>query len=155
MSLDEEDLELIGAGFYVILLALKDIKDSLTTNFEGVEMDFTTLKDAVERDTTVNQSAITLLNQLGDLIREHMNDPAELATLADNLNANSDMLAAAVEANTGSVTPPTPVNSFVTKVEGETWEDYNVRLVTYNSQVSIENQAPALSLEEWTARPVG
>lgn len=69
--------------------------------------DLTRLTAAVERDETVNASAITLLNQLSQLIRDNANDPAALAALADRLDAQQQALADAVVANTPAA-PPTP-----------------------------------------------
>jgi len=54
----------------------------------------------VERNTSVDQSAIELLNGLAAQIADLKNDPAALQALADNLTASSDALAAAVVANT-------------------------------------------------------
>lgn len=64
------------------------------------------LNAAVARETTVEQSAITLIQgiakQLADLIAKSGNtvDPAELQKIVDGMNANQDALAAAVTANT-------------------------------------------------------
>lgn len=62
--------------------------------------DLTRLTAAVERDSTVNQSAITLLNSLSQLIRDNATDPAALTALADQLDAQQQALADAVVANT-------------------------------------------------------
>lgn len=59
-----------------------------------------TLKDQVAKTTTVEQSAITLLNGLSAQIAALKGDPAALQTLADQLAAQSTDLAAAVAANT-------------------------------------------------------
>jgi hypothetical protein len=63
-------------------------------------LDLTRLEAAVERDTTVNQSAITLLSQLSQLVRDTAGDPAKVAALADQLDAQQQALADAVTANT-------------------------------------------------------
>jgi len=62
--------------------------------------DLNRLTAAVERDNTVNQSAITLLNNLSQLIRDNATDPAALNALADQLDAQQQALADAVTANT-------------------------------------------------------
>lgn len=62
--------------------------------------DLSTIQAAVEADTTVDQSAITLLNSLAEQLRNAANDPAEVQAIADQLNQNSSALAAAVSANT-------------------------------------------------------
>jgi hypothetical protein len=58
------------------------------------------LKSAVERDTTVTQSAITLLQGLSAKLQEAIQsgDPAKLQELKDGIDANTDALAAAVAA---------------------------------------------------------
>lgn len=63
-------------------------------------MDLTRLQDAVTRDNTVNQSAITLLANLAQLVRDTAGDPAAVNALADQLDAQQQALADAVVANT-------------------------------------------------------
>jgi len=65
------------------------------------------LTTEVSEATTVQQSAITLLNSLAQQIRDNANDPAKLNALADELDGSSNALAAAVEANTPAA-PPAP-----------------------------------------------
>ena len=60
----------------------------------------------VARNTTVVQSALTLIQSLHDLIVAAGTDPVKLKAITDSLQANDDQLAAAVAANTP--TPPTP-----------------------------------------------
>ena len=66
------------------------------------------LRAQVERNTTVSESAITLLNglkqQLDDAIAS--GDPNALQALSDQIGAETDKLAAAVTANTPAA--PTP-----------------------------------------------
>ena len=62
--------------------------------------DLSALTDAVTNDTTVEQSAITLLEELAAEISAAANDPAAIQALADEVNANAAALAAAVTANT-------------------------------------------------------
>lgn len=64
--------------------------------------DLSRLEAAVARDRTVNESAITLLADLAQRLRDAANDPAAINALADALEANQDALAAAVSANTPS-----------------------------------------------------
>lgn len=64
-------------------------------------LDFTELESEIARDETVNGSASTLIEKLADEIEASAGDPAKLADLVARLRANSDSLAAAVEANTG------------------------------------------------------
>lgn len=58
------------------------------------------LRAEVERNSSVDDSAIQLLVTLADKIEELKNSPAELQTLVESLRAQSDALAAAVVANT-------------------------------------------------------
>jgi len=50
--------------------------------------------------TTVEQSAVTLLQGLSAQIRENVTAPAQLQTLADQIDTSANDLAAAVAANT-------------------------------------------------------
>jgi DNA repair ATPase RecN len=76
----------------------------LTTQGESVMADLAALTAAVEAEGTVVQSAVTLLNQLAQMVRDAGTDPAALADLADQIDAQAADLGAAVEANT----PATP-----------------------------------------------
>lgn len=63
----------------------------------------------VQKTTTVEDSAITLLQGLSAQIAALKNDPAALTALSTQLNAKAADLAAAVAANTPAAeTPPTP-----------------------------------------------
>ena len=68
----------------------------------------------VTETTTVEASAVTLLNPLGAAFLEHANDPAAIEALATammdakgSLDSSATSLAAAITANTPA-TPPTP-----------------------------------------------
>ena len=63
-----------------------------------------TLTQKVEESTTVQQSAIELLNGLSAQIVDLKDDPVALQALADNLSSKSSELAAAVAANTPAAT---------------------------------------------------
>lgn len=63
-------------------------------------MDLTQLQAAVAAETTVNESAVALLGQLAQLIRDAAGDPAALAALADSIEQNTQSLSDAVTANT-------------------------------------------------------
>ncbi len=58
------------------------------------------LEAAVTRETTVDQSAIVLLNGLAQQIKDAGVDPVKLQAVVDGITKNSDDLAAAVSANT-------------------------------------------------------
>lgn len=68
-------------------------------------MDLSRLQAAVARDTTVNQSAITLLGQLSQLLRDNAGDATAINALADQLDAQQSSLADAVTANTPAAPP--------------------------------------------------
>lgn len=63
------------------------------------------LTTEVAETKTVTQSAIVLLGQLSDLIRQNANDPTALNALADQLDSNQADLANAVAANTPAAPP--------------------------------------------------
>lgn len=69
--------------------------------------DLTQLTTDVAADTDAVNSAVTLLNTLAAEITANANDPAALAQLASDLEANTANLAAAVTANTPAA-PPAP-----------------------------------------------
>ena len=58
------------------------------------------LTQKVQESTTVEESAIALLNDLGQRIRDLADDPAALNALADQLDQEKTKLADAVAANT-------------------------------------------------------
>ena len=63
-------------------------------------LDLSRVEAAVARDNTVNQSAITLLGQLAQLVRDTAGDAAKVNALADALDAQQQALADAVTQNT-------------------------------------------------------
>lgn len=71
-------------------------------------MDLSRLTAAVARDTTVNESAITLMTNLSTLLREAAGDEAAVNALADQLDAAQQTLADAVVANTPAAPPAPP-----------------------------------------------
>ena len=64
------------------------------------------LEQDVADQTTVIQSAITLLQNIKALLDAAGTDPAKLAALSAAIEANSSALAAAVVANTPGDVPP-------------------------------------------------
>lgn len=58
------------------------------------------LRLEIERNKSVDDSAITLLNALAAKVEENINDPAALQALVDEVRNSNDALAAAVTANT-------------------------------------------------------
>lgn len=67
-------------------------------------LDFSPIEAEVTRDTEVTSSAVTLLNDLAAKVEATAGDPAKVTELASALRANSDALAAAVQANTTPAT---------------------------------------------------
>lgn len=72
------------------------------------------IQQSVSDLTTVDQSAIALLDELTGLVNANKNDPAALDSILAGINAQRDSLAAAVAANTpadatgsGTVAPAT------------------------------------------------
>lgn len=65
------------------------------------------LKANVANDTTVDQSAITLLTGLKSALDAAIasNDPTQIQALSDQLGANQTALAAAIAANTPAAAP--------------------------------------------------
>lgn len=55
---------------------------------------------------TVNDSAITLLGQLAQMIRDNSTDQTALLALADRIDTDKTKMADAVVANTPSATTP-------------------------------------------------
>jgi hypothetical protein len=63
-------------------------------------LDLSRLEAAVTRQKTVNDSAVTLMGQLAQLVRDTAGDPVAVTALADALDAQAQSLADAVVANT-------------------------------------------------------
>lgn len=77
------------------------------THLEESEMaDLTALRAQVEENTSIEASAVTLLGELAQLIRDNATDPEALAALAADLDSSGSDLAAAVAANTPLDTEP-------------------------------------------------
>jgi len=61
---------------------------------------------AVQKETTVEQSVITLLNQFASQVQAAGTDPIKLQQALDLITSNTAALSAAVTANTPAATPP-------------------------------------------------
>jgi chromosome segregation ATPase len=93
------------------IAALQRVEAVLTTlvaKGEAVSVELDALTAEVERNTTVDESAITLMEQLAQMLRDHADDPAAIRSLADKLETSSSRLATAVTANTPAAPTPTP-----------------------------------------------
>ena len=80
---------------------------NINVNFPSLEKALKIMSEQLDRLTTevaensdVIGSAVTLLGNLSQQIRDLKDDPAALDALADDLDAQSNALAAAVAANT-------------------------------------------------------
>ena len=74
--------------------------DQILANQKEEIMDLAALTAQVTQNTTVEQSAITLIQGLAAQLVANANDPAAIAALAASLNTSATSLAAAVTANT-------------------------------------------------------
>lgn len=90
------DLEAMLEPFFIRLQQLeRNIMSALTD-----------LQTAVTNEDTVIASAVTLIQGIPALITAAGTDPAALAKLTSDINAQAQSLAAAVTANTPAANPP-------------------------------------------------
>ena len=75
------------------------LENFLTSKFNHMANELDNLKAAAARETSLEQSAIVLLQNLSSMLKSAP-DMAAVQTIADQLNANADGLAAAITANT-------------------------------------------------------
>lgn len=148
-----------------LLSRLADHHDRLERQQEILMADLSTLQADVEAQTTVIDSAKALLAQLAQKIRDAAGDPAALAQLATDLEANTQGLADAVQANTpdpssgGGGGQPVDDGPFKDKVAGESFLNYKERLFSYNqahpdAQVPTESQYGDDRENDWNALPI-
>jgi hypothetical protein len=88
----------------IAILSQKNLELMEETNVELDE-----LQAAVEENTSLDQSAITLIEGLADKIDAAGADKTKLAALTANLRASGSALAAAIAANTPAPAPADPV----------------------------------------------
>lgn len=104
MTFDEKRL-----GNIEFLLRLINRKLNYAIGLEvHMASDLQGISDAVANATTVEQSAIEMIQGLADQIASLKNDPAALQALSDSLNAKSSDLAAKITENTPAAPTPTP-----------------------------------------------
>lgn len=120
VRLDPASLAAIREMFAGLTTHISTIVEKGVMNMSGttdtLAAELTNLTNAVAQETTVNQSAITLLNGIPGMIQSAVQaavaagaDPASLASLnnlATSIAGNATSLASAVTANTP--TPPAP-----------------------------------------------
>lgn len=78
---------------------ITDIGKVMTKELDALQLE-------VERNTSVDQSAILLLKGLADQLAAIKDDPVKIQRLADDLKTSSSALSDAVTANTPSENPP-------------------------------------------------
>lgn len=90
-----------------ILAAVRGTKDAVSILEEKMAGELDALTAKVEENTSVDQSAIVLLNGLKQKLDEAIasGDPTKLQALSDALGASNAALAAAVAANTPAEPP--------------------------------------------------
>jgi archaellum component FlaC len=88
------------------LSELRNAVNNLTTEVRKVTKELQALSDQVAQNTTVEASAITLIQGIADQLAAMKDDPAAVAALADQLKASASALGVAVTANTPVAVPP-------------------------------------------------
>lgn len=101
-------LDVHSAALAQIYNKLSELKQESENFMANVKADIDTLTAQVAQNTTVEQSAITLINGLAAQIAAAGTDPAKLDALQAQLKTSADALAAAVAANTVPPPPPPP-----------------------------------------------
>ncbi len=94
-----------NALLYTLIKTIKKTGQILKEGSRNMSIAFDRLKDEVEENKTVVASAVLLITTLAEKIRESAADEAAMLALADELDAKTDELAAAVEANTTEEPP--------------------------------------------------
>jgi tRNA A37 threonylcarbamoyladenosine dehydratase len=89
-----------------ILRRLAQLKELLTKEGTFIMSAIDDLTTQVAANTTVEQSAITLIQGLADALKAAGTDPVKLAALATQLKTSQTALAAAITANTPAAPPP-------------------------------------------------
>lgn len=92
--------------FHRIHRELRKIRELLEQWRIEMSKAFDDLKAQVEQNTSVEQSAVTLIERIADQLESAGTDPVALADLQTSLRASADRLAAAVSANTPAEQPP-------------------------------------------------
>jgi hypothetical protein len=103
------------------LSGVKRVLHSLAEDLYDMTQALDDLRAKVEANSSVIDSAVTLINTLAEEIRNNIDDSDALEELANGLDAKSQALAAAVAANTPSTapvaTPPGDATSATPPVE--------------------------------------
>jgi peptidoglycan hydrolase CwlO-like protein len=94
----------VALGFFRIdvlsINRLASMIATLTTKVTTMATELENLRQQVQQNNNVIQSAVTLINGIADRVRQAQTDPGALQALADNLASQDQALAQAVAANT-------------------------------------------------------
>lgn len=97
------EIAALGNTIVSLLRGISKKQDLLMANMQDV-------RDAVARDTSVTQSAVTLLQGLSQQLKDALasNDPQAIQDVVNSLDANTNALAQAVKDNTPASSEPPP-----------------------------------------------
>lgn len=84
------------------LVRMKRIETLIVKNQEKIMGKMEDLEAAVERNTSVDDSVVTLLNGIAQQLRDAQGDPAKIDAVIAKLDANTQKMSDAVIANTPS-----------------------------------------------------
>src|SRR5438105_8321152 len=98
MSRDYDALELILEVQAATMVQINNLERKIMALLDGIT-------EQVANATTVEQSAIKLINGLAAQIAASGTDPVKLQALQDQLKTNTDALAAAITQNTPAAPP--------------------------------------------------
>ncbi len=89
----------------------RDVEEALKRierRLDRMSVQLDRLTSEVAENSIAVDSAIVLLNRLAQMIRDSVDDPAALEALANDIDAKTNALAAAVVANTPAEPAPEP-----------------------------------------------
>ena len=100
---DRQQLDRIEAS----LKKLENLLFAIATTEKEEAMTLAQLKVQVEKNTAIEESAVSLINGIAQQLKNAANDPAAIQALADELTQSGTDLAAAITANTPAAPSPT------------------------------------------------
>lgn len=109
----------------LILEKLGIIERSIKTGDTAIMTDLSALQAEVQQNTDATASITSLVEGLAQQLRDAAGDPAAVQALADQLDANTSLLVASVQANTpqGSEVPAGEVPEGETPIEDQPHPD--------------------------------
>ena len=103
----------MGFSFITVNVDLRPVAEAITQAATTLNRRLDTMSEALDRITQqvaeqkeLTQSAVTLITNLGQEIRDRIGDDAALEALADELDQSQAELAEAISANTPAEVPP-------------------------------------------------